>query len=171
MTITGRSLIALSLLAMAGCTLFQRDGSPPEPESPRPVKLRFHLASTEEVEGYQAARDEHGRLLYVTPTAFLTERDVWNASALASEKESLILLTLTEGGTMTMEWITRENVGRRLAVFIDDQLVMSPLVQAPLTGGKLYLAGGFSQAQAEKLARRLNAQRASFGPQFGGKEQ
>ena len=149
---------------MAGCALFDRSDEPPKPEDSPRVSLRFHLAIDQETEGYDAAKDEGGRPLYVAPSSFLTERDVWNATVYASERRYLIELEFTPGGALHLQWATEDHVGQRLAIYVDDELVMTPIVPAPITQGRLFLDGEFSKRRAEKLAGALNAQRGLFGP-------
>ncbi|MCL4404268.1 protein translocase subunit SecD [Patescibacteria group bacterium] len=53
--------------------------------------------------------------------------------------------------------ITAANVGKPLAIFLDNQLIEMPTVQQAITGGNAVISGSFTLAQAQTLAQRFNA--------------
>ena len=73
----------------------------------------------------------------------------------------MILVEFLPLAALHLERGSAARVGQRLAVFIDDRLVMSPLVRTPIRGGKVYLDGAFTPAQAEEVVHRLTARRAT----------
>jgi len=50
---------------------------------------------------------------------------------------------------------TTENVHTTIDVLIDDQVVVSPFIQTPLTGGFMQVSGIDSEAQASTIAKKL----------------
>lgn len=60
-----------------------------------------------------------------------------------------------EGGDLFAK-ITKENVGKPLAVILDGQVLSSPVIQGEITGGKAQITGGFTADQAKVLVRDLN---------------
>lgn len=60
-----------------------------------------------------------------------------------------------EGGDLFAS-ITRENVGERLAIFLDGQMVSSPRINEAITGGTAVISGGFTADEAKELAQNLN---------------
>jgi len=52
--------------------------------------------------------------------------------------------------------LTSRNVGKQLAIYIDQALISAPTVQDAITGGKAQITGKFTLDQAKKLARDLN---------------
>jgi len=164
--------VAVAMSLVAGCSLFDRTGdpgtSPSENREVDAVSVRFHLATGEDTPDYTPREDEAGQPLFVAPRAFLTDADVWHAEVLTGERGNLVLLELTEMGKSSLEWLTQRHVGGRLAVFINGELVMSPWIRAPLTGGRVYLNGEFSKRRAERIAEALNMQRAARSPILSG---
>jgi preprotein translocase subunit SecD len=69
----------------------------------------------------------------------------------------LVLLRFNEEGSDIFEELTSENTGKPLAIFIDDVLMSSPMVQEKISGGKAQISGSFSDVEARDLARNLNA--------------
>lgn len=61
-----------------------------------------------------------------------------------------------EGGKLFAE-ITRRNVNKRVAIFLDGQPISMPTVQEEITGGQAVISGTFSLPEAKELAQRLNA--------------
>lgn len=53
--------------------------------------------------------------------------------------------------------ITAANVGKPLAIFLDNNLIESPVVQQTITGGKAVISGNFTINSARTLVERFNA--------------
>lgn len=60
-----------------------------------------------------------------------------------------------EGGDL-FERITRENTGKRLAIFLDGEVISSPRINEPIAGGRAIISGGFTPDEARSLAQNLN---------------
>ncbi|MBX4206302.1 protein translocase subunit SecD, partial [Candidatus Parcubacteria bacterium] len=60
-----------------------------------------------------------------------------------------------EGGDLFAK-ITKENVGKPLAVILDGKLLSSPVIQGEITGGKAQITGNFTADEAKTLVRNLN---------------
>jgi hypothetical protein len=54
--------------------------------------------------------------------------------------EPVIRITLTDSGKARFAAITRERIGKRLAIVVDGMLLNAPVVRAPITGGSLDIA-------------------------------
>lgn len=67
-----------------------------------------------------------------------------------------VILTFNDEGAALFEKITRENVGRQLAIFLDGQPISSPVIQEAIPGGQATITGQFSAAEARDLVRNLN---------------
>ncbi len=53
--------------------------------------------------------------------------------------------------------ITERNVGKTVAIYLDDQPISTPMVQEAITQGQAIISGDFDLDEAKTLARRLNA--------------
>lgn len=53
--------------------------------------------------------------------------------------------------------LTRESVGKRIAIYLDNVPISAPVVNAEITAGKAVITGGFTLQEAKELAQRLNA--------------
>ncbi len=69
----------------------------------------------------------------------------------------VIALDFDEEGGDLFEKITEENVGKSIAIYIDEEIISSPVVQEKISGGSAQITGEFSSQEARELARNLNA--------------
>lgn len=72
-------------------------------------------------------------------------------------QESQVQLQFNGEGAQLFEELTKKNVGRPLAIFLDGQLLSAPTVQEPISGGKAQITGQFSVEEARQIVRDLNA--------------
>lgn len=92
------------------------------------------------------------------PTA-LTGRYVEGAQLLFDQTTGKPQVSISfngEGATLFAE-ITGRNVGRPLAIFLDNQLVEMPTVQEAISGGKAQITGSFTLEEARQMVERFNA--------------
>ncbi|MBN1779445.1 MAG: protein translocase subunit SecD [Candidatus Buchananbacteria bacterium] len=68
-----------------------------------------------------------------------------------------VALEFNGEGAKLFEDITRRNVGKPVAIFLDGQSISTPTVQDVITGGKAVINGNFNVQEAKLLAQRLNA--------------
>jgi preprotein translocase subunit SecD len=68
-----------------------------------------------------------------------------------------INLYFTEEGGRKFEKITGENVGKPLAIYLDDAPMAAPVVQEQITGGEAVITGDFTFDDAKRIVAQLNA--------------
>ena len=68
-----------------------------------------------------------------------------------------VSLKFNEEGAGIFEKITEANIGKPLAVFLDNSLITAPVVQDKITGGEAVITGQFSLDEAKQLVERFNA--------------
>ncbi|MBI3452439.1 MAG: protein translocase subunit SecD [Rhodospirillales bacterium] len=160
------------------------------------AKLNFHLLdTTNSVTDARAGRVPPGSLLLPAdreveaggaPRMYLVQRRV----IVAGER-----LTDAQPGTnaQTGEWIvnfrfdsigarqfgdaTRDNVGRPLAIVLDNKVISAPVIREPILGGSGQISGSFNAAAAQDLSVLLRAgalpaplnviEERSVGPDLG----
>ena len=67
-----------------------------------------------------------------------------------------IILNFNSDGAKLFEKITSENVGKQLAIFLDNQPISSPVIQEAIPGGQATITGQFTATEARDLVRNLN---------------
>lgn len=71
--------------------------------------------------------------------------------------QPLISLRFDDEGSKLFEEITSKNVGKRLAIYIDNIPISVPVVQEVISGGRAQITGDFTPTSAKELVRNLNA--------------
>lgn len=71
--------------------------------------------------------------------------------------EPAILLEFNEEGTQIFSRITKENVGRRVAIYLDGFPISIPVVQQEIASGNAQITGQFTPQEARELVRNLNS--------------
>ncbi len=71
--------------------------------------------------------------------------------------EPEVLLEFNEQGKDIFKELTSINVGKRLAIYIDESLISAPVVREAIPDGKARITGTFTVDEAKLLVRNLNA--------------
>ena len=67
----------------------------------------------------------------------------------------VVSFTLTSDGRKMLSEYTTNNTGHYLGIVLDKVVISTPMVNAPITGGKGIIAGSFTQEAAESFAAYL----------------
>lgn len=91
--------------------------------------------------------------------------------------EPYVWLQFDSRGAKIFELITSENVGKRLAIVLDEVVRSAPVIKEKISGGEAQITGGFSMQEASDLALVLRAgalpapvkilQNITIGPSLG----
>lgn len=68
-----------------------------------------------------------------------------------------ITLELTDDGKELFAELTKKNIGKPLAIYLDGAPISAPVVREEITGGRAQISGNFTPQSAKELAGRLNA--------------
>lgn len=69
----------------------------------------------------------------------------------------VVSLEFDKEGTKLFADTTSRNIGKTIAIFLDNQLISAPQVRVPIDNGKAIIEGEFTVSQAKKLSIALNA--------------
>ena len=91
--------------------------------------------------------------------------------------ESYVSITLDSTGAKLFERITGENIQKRLAIVLDNNVYSAPVIQDKISGGRAQITGNFTTQEASDLAIVLRAgalpapvkiiQNLTVGPSLG----
>ncbi len=92
----------------------------------------------------------------------LTGADLKSAQVTFGQSQSgatgpQVVIEFTLEGAKKFADITKKNVGKPLAIFLDDQLVSAPTVNEEIIGGNAVISGQFTTEEAKNLNIQLNA--------------
>ncbi len=68
-----------------------------------------------------------------------------------------VLLEFDDAGQQLFAEITKKNIGKRLAIYLDGYPISAPVVQQEITAGSASITGNFSVAEGKQLVERLNS--------------
>ncbi len=66
-----------------------------------------------------------------------------------------ISIVLTKEGARKFYLLTKENIGKPIAIVIDKKIVSIPRVQTEIIGGKVSISGDFSEKEIDKMIEKL----------------
>ena len=113
---------------------------------------------------YQRSTDLSTGLVERTP--FLVRKDVLLTGDAVSDariafdsqfNEPYVSMTFDRNGARIFERITERNVGKRLAIILDDNVYSAPVIRERIGGGRAQISGGFGYEEATDLAIVLRA--------------
>ena len=89
----------------------------------------------------------------------LTGSDLQQTTVSFDQKTSKpqVQLTFSDNGAKKFAEITKSNVGKIVAIALDNQIIEAPRVNEPIIGGNAVITGGFTTEQAKALSIQLNA--------------
>jgi len=71
--------------------------------------------------------------------------------------EPYVALEFNDEGAGLFADITKRNIGKRVAIYLDGTPISIPVVQEEISGGRAQISGDFTLDEAKKLVQRLNA--------------
>lgn len=113
-------------------------------------KLTFQEVDYDNGESYKLPEEiePSGRIV-------ISGEDVKNAQAVYAEGKHMIILELKQSGVEAFSKATRENIGKQIAIFIDDNCISAPVVDEPITSGEATISGSFTFEAAKDLADKI----------------
>lgn len=72
-------------------------------------------------------------------------------------REPMVSLHFDETGTKLFAQITKENVGKIVAIYLDGEPISTPVVRDEITDGEAVISGNFTPNEAKILVGRLNS--------------
>ena len=95
----------------------------------------------------------------------------------AGRSEQQVSMTMNAEGAKAWARLTKENIGKAVAIVLDDMVYSAPNVQVEITGGRSQITGHFTPEEAKDLANVLKSgkmaasvhivQEDVVGPSFG----
>ncbi len=74
-----------------------------------------------------------------------------------AQNQPEVSLQFDEEGTRLFADITKENLGKQVAIYLDGSAISAPTVNSVITGGEAVIQGNFTVAEAKQLVGRLNS--------------
>ena len=88
-------------------------------------------------------------------------KDVINANPQTNNsngiKTYVVALSFNDNGTKLFSDATGKLIGKRMGIYMDDELISNPTVQSQITGGQAVITGMKTYDEAKDLAEKINA--------------
>jgi len=129
----------------------------------------FHLIQKLEE---RPAKDMHLRIIEINKTqeSDIVPQDQWKSTGLTGKQLQSAAVEFqqrTGGVQVSLQFdkegadlfadLTKRNIGKQIAIFLDGEVISAPVVQAEILGGQAVISGNFSIDEAKTLSRRLQA--------------
>ena len=93
----------------------------------------------------------------VRSRVYVSGDNLVNAQPTFQEGRPVVSFRFDSAGARRFGDVTEDNVGRRLAIVLDSQVISAPVVRSPILGGSGIIEGGFTVQTATDLALLLRA--------------
>ena len=159
------SITAAVLLAGGAMTVALSSDTSAGDANPAPSVFQFRLvlnapsAKADPMTIVQQGADAKAtKTLYVQKKVLLDQTDLMSASVITNQPagKPWIQITFTDAGAKRFAKVTRQNIGKRLAIIIDGRLYSAPMIKSEIRGGQAEVSGNFSEPEANNLAAKIN---------------
>jgi protein-export membrane protein SecD len=123
------------------------------------AQLNFRLVSTNEEFGIDKLISENGEKLNVSKRIVISGENLVDAQPSINNQnnEPTVSFTLDRLGAQKFGRATTDNVGKRLAIVLDGEIVSAPSINEAITSGNGMISGNFSFQEATDLALLLRS--------------
>jgi RNA polymerase sigma factor (sigma-70 family) len=142
--------------------LTRQPASAATPQSNVPAPFQMQLVLDEPGEDTEPmtnnASGASGETLQVQKTPLMDYTAINSATVTTdpSSGDPEINVELSDVGKELFAAVTKENLNKRLAIVLDGQLYMAPVIRSEITGGKVQITGHFTEEEASELAAKIN---------------
>jgi protein-export membrane protein SecD len=123
------------------------------------AQLNFRLVSDNNEFGTEELISENGEKLNVSKRIIMSGENLIDAQPNIQNQnnEPTVSFTLDRLGAQKFGRATTDNVGKRLAIVLDSEIVSAPNINEPITSGNGMISGNFSFQEATDLALLLRS--------------
>ena len=123
------------------------------------AQLNFRLVTDNNEFGTDELISEDGEKINVSKRIIMSGENLIDAqpSIQNQNNEPVVSFTLDRLGAQKFGRATTDNVGRRLAIVLDDEIVSAPNINEPITSGNGMISGNFTFQDATDLALLLRS--------------
>ena len=123
------------------------------------AQLNFRLVSENSEFGVDELISETGEKLQISKRIVMSGENLIDAqpSIKNQQNEPTVSFTLDRLGAQKFGRATTDNVGKRLAIVLDDKIISAPNINEPITSGNGMISGNFTFQEATDLALLLRS--------------
>lgn len=92
---------------------------------------------------------------YLHDEVLMDNSDIESASVTKWRDNPAVEILFTPQGGEEFARLTSDNVGKRMAIIVNGQLLTAPIIRASVTSGRAIINGEFTEDEAQRIARGL----------------
>ena len=121
------------------------------------AQMTFHWQVNSHSGQSIAKQDEQGNVYQLEQRVALEGEHITDASGMLSSEtgQPVVTFKLDSTGAKQFAAMTRENIGRVLAIVLDDNVVTAPVINTAIPGGRGEIIGNFTLPEAHNVALML----------------
>lgn len=139
---------------------------------PKIVESQFgwHIIKKIEIRGEGDAQEFKSAHILIMKTNQPQPQTTWAATGLTGKNlksatvqfksqglsEPEVSLKFDDEGTKLFADITKKDIGKRIAIFLDGEVITAPTVQSEILNGEAVVTGNYTVEEAKNLVKRLN---------------
>ncbi|WID96423.1 protein translocase subunit SecD [Bosea vestrisii] len=125
------------------------------------AKLQFRLVADQNASDVEMlpSQDQGGQPIPISRQVIVEGADLVDAQAAFDQRTSqpIVNFRFNIRGAQRFGQATTENLGRQLAIVLDNKVISAPVIQSPITGGSGQISGNFTVQSVNDLAVLLRA--------------
>jgi hypothetical protein len=126
--------------------------------------IELLLAQDNPVGGYiKKEYNNPSQSVYVADNPLMTNADIKEAVLLNDNGHIGVEIILNASGVSKIKEATTNNIGKRMAMMVNGQVICAPRIREPISDTQLQIAGSFTEAQAKQLVDIINSGRITSG--------
>lgn len=120
------------------------------------VRFEVRLADDRPAAGLTATPVSGNRTIYLQSRAVVSNSDIAQAEVVPGNGVSMfnVLITFTPDGAVRMLRATQGHLGRPVAILLDGDVVMAPVVKSPISASAM-ITGNYTRAEAERIVNGI----------------
>lgn len=121
------------------------------------ISIEFRLAADGPIDNSEIySSPDSDEDLYVYPEVYFDENDISYAWVeLNSMNQALIYVEFYPYNIQKLAELTNQNIGKRIAIIVDGELVSAPVIQTEINSGTILITGAFTYEEAMDVVNRL----------------
>jgi hypothetical protein len=122
------------------------------------ISFEVRLAEDKPGPGLREAKvSGSDQLVYLHDEVIVTNRDIESARVIQTSGSSQyeVSIEFNAAGAEKMRAATRNNIGKRMAILLDGQVVMVPVLRSPISAAAM-ITGNYTRAQAERIVKGIS---------------
>ena len=119
-------------------------------------KIEFRMAEQVPGKGYiEYQFKNYNKKFFLHKEVLLNNDDILNAEVIKINDEFIVQITFNQSGKKKWAEITGNNIGKNIAMLVNNVQVTCPIIQAKIDKGIAIINGGFSKGEAEGIANGI----------------